>query len=193
MCSLPSVRPYKTSRKPKTQLREVLYNILPELGTPKKLVARVVTGRKNSPTVVLACRKRRLKWVPGAWGCNWATLSLGDINTETKGGSSPFSSQGWWKSGRLVRQLDIISRRGHSNLNGWGTVTWKATGNHRIIFFPRMCSSLHCMTFPESKSSPIRISGEDYFEGPIIQTGERIVECWNMECQDPMSMWTIWL
>jgi hypothetical protein len=24
----------------------------------------------------------RLKWVPGAWGYNWATLPLGDINTE---------------------------------------------------------------------------------------------------------------
>jgi hypothetical protein len=29
-----------------------------------------------------ACRKRRLKWVSGAWGYNWATLPLGDINTE---------------------------------------------------------------------------------------------------------------
>jgi hypothetical protein len=25
-------------------------------------------GNKNSPTVTHACRKRRLKWVPGAWG-----------------------------------------------------------------------------------------------------------------------------
>jgi len=25
-------------------------------------------GEKNSPTVTHACRKRRLKWVPGAWG-----------------------------------------------------------------------------------------------------------------------------
>jgi hypothetical protein len=61
----------------------------------------VVTGRKNSPTVTHACRKRRLKWVPGAWGYNWATLSLGDINTETKGGSSPLvvkvgGKQGDW-------------------------------------------------------------------------------------------------
>jgi hypothetical protein len=31
-------------------------------------VPRVVTGNKNSPTVTHACRKRRLKWVPGARG-----------------------------------------------------------------------------------------------------------------------------
>jgi hypothetical protein len=37
---------------------------------------------KNSPTVAHACRKRRLKWVPSAWGYNWATLSPEDINTE---------------------------------------------------------------------------------------------------------------
>jgi hypothetical protein len=30
-----------------------------------------------------ACRKRRLKWVLGAWGYNWATRSPGDINMET--------------------------------------------------------------------------------------------------------------
>jgi hypothetical protein len=39
----------------------------------------VVTGEKNSPTVAHACRKRRLKWVLGAWGYNWATQSPGDI------------------------------------------------------------------------------------------------------------------
>jgi hypothetical protein len=39
-------------------------------------------GNKNSPTVTHACRKRRLKWVPGAWGYNWATLPMEDINTE---------------------------------------------------------------------------------------------------------------
>jgi hypothetical protein len=43
---------------------------------------RVVTGEKNSPTVAHACRKRRLKWVLGSWGYNWATQSPGDINTE---------------------------------------------------------------------------------------------------------------
>jgi hypothetical protein len=32
-------------------------------------------GLKNSPTVTHACRKRRLKWVPSAWGYSWATLS----------------------------------------------------------------------------------------------------------------------
>jgi hypothetical protein len=29
----------------------------------------VVTGEKNSPTVAHVCRKRRLKWVLGSWGC----------------------------------------------------------------------------------------------------------------------------
>jgi hypothetical protein len=40
-------------------------------------------GLKNSPTVTHACRKRRLKWVPSAWGHSWVTLSPGVINTET--------------------------------------------------------------------------------------------------------------
>jgi hypothetical protein len=40
-------------------------------------------GLYNSPTVTHACRKRRLKWVPSAWGYSWATLSPGVINTET--------------------------------------------------------------------------------------------------------------
>jgi hypothetical protein len=47
------------------------------------IIPRVVTGEKNSPTVAHACRKRRLKWVLGAWGYNWATHSPGDINIET--------------------------------------------------------------------------------------------------------------
>jgi hypothetical protein len=38
---------------------------------------------KKSPTVTHACCKRRLKWVPSAWGYSWVTLSLGVINTET--------------------------------------------------------------------------------------------------------------
>jgi hypothetical protein len=38
-------------------------------------VLRVMIGEKNSPTVAHACRKRRLKWVVGAWGYNWATQS----------------------------------------------------------------------------------------------------------------------
>jgi hypothetical protein len=47
-------------------------------------VPRVVTGEKNSPTVAHACRKRRLKWVLGAWEYyNWATQSPGEINMET--------------------------------------------------------------------------------------------------------------
>jgi hypothetical protein len=37
----------------------------------------------NSPTVAHACRKRRLKWVLGAWGYNWATQSPGGVNMET--------------------------------------------------------------------------------------------------------------
>jgi hypothetical protein len=40
------------------------------------------SGLKNSPTVTHACHKRRLKWVPSAWGYSWATLSPGVINTE---------------------------------------------------------------------------------------------------------------
>jgi hypothetical protein len=44
----------------------------------------MVTGDKNSPTVVHACRKRRLKRVLGAWGYNWATQSPGDTNMETQ-------------------------------------------------------------------------------------------------------------
>jgi hypothetical protein len=44
----------------------------------------VVTGEKKSPTVAHACRKRRIKWVLGAWGYyNWATQSPWDINMET--------------------------------------------------------------------------------------------------------------
>jgi len=43
----------------------------------------MVTGEKNSPTVTYTRRKRRLKWVLGAWGYNWATQSPGDINMET--------------------------------------------------------------------------------------------------------------
>jgi hypothetical protein len=43
----------------------------------------MVTGEKNSPTVAHSCCKRRLKWVLGAWGYNWATQSPGDINMET--------------------------------------------------------------------------------------------------------------
>jgi hypothetical protein len=39
-------------------------------------------GLNNSPTVTHARRKRRLKWLPSAWGYSWATLSPGVINTE---------------------------------------------------------------------------------------------------------------
>jgi hypothetical protein len=44
---------------------------------------RVVTREKNSPTATHACRKRRIKWVLGVWGYNWATQSPCDINMET--------------------------------------------------------------------------------------------------------------
>jgi hypothetical protein len=44
---------------------------------------RLSESYRNSPTVAHACRKRRLKWVLGAWGYNWATQSPGDINMET--------------------------------------------------------------------------------------------------------------
>jgi hypothetical protein len=37
---------------------------------------------KNNPTVTHVCRKRRLKWVPSAWGYSWATLYPRVINTE---------------------------------------------------------------------------------------------------------------
>jgi hypothetical protein len=39
-------------------------------------------GLKNSATVTHACHKRRLKWIPSAWGYSWATLAPGVINTE---------------------------------------------------------------------------------------------------------------
>jgi hypothetical protein len=45
-------------------------------------VPHAVTREKNSPTVAHAYHKRRLKWVLGAWGYNWATQSPGDINME---------------------------------------------------------------------------------------------------------------
>jgi hypothetical protein len=41
---------------------------------------RVVT---TITTISHACRKRRLKWVPGTWAYNWAFQSPGDINMET--------------------------------------------------------------------------------------------------------------
>jgi hypothetical protein len=52
----------------------------------------VVTGEKNSPTVAHECRKRRLKWVLGAWG--YATQSSGDINMETWSSRLEVGAQG---------------------------------------------------------------------------------------------------
>jgi hypothetical protein len=43
-----------------------------------------IQKRTGKPTVTHACRNRRLICVPGAWGYNWATLPLGDINTEAR-------------------------------------------------------------------------------------------------------------
>jgi hypothetical protein len=37
---------------------------------------------KNGPNAAHACRKRRLLWVPSAWGYSWVTLSPGVTNTE---------------------------------------------------------------------------------------------------------------
>jgi hypothetical protein len=39
-------------------------------------------GLKNSPTITHVCYKRRMKWVPSAWGNGWATLSPEVTNTE---------------------------------------------------------------------------------------------------------------
>jgi hypothetical protein len=50
-------------------------------------------GLKNSPTVTHACRNKRLKWLPSAWGYSWATLSQGIINTEAR--SSRFGVGRW--------------------------------------------------------------------------------------------------
>jgi hypothetical protein len=40
------------------------------------------TGLKYHVSEFNVCRKRRLKWVLGAWGYKWATQSPGDINME---------------------------------------------------------------------------------------------------------------
>jgi hypothetical protein len=40
-------------------------------------ISRVVVGKKNSPTVAHTGRKRRPKWVPSAWGYNWAPCLWG--------------------------------------------------------------------------------------------------------------------
>jgi hypothetical protein len=42
----------------------------------------VVAAIKEQSHCNPSCRKRRLKWVPSAWGYSWATLSPGVINTE---------------------------------------------------------------------------------------------------------------
>jgi hypothetical protein len=58
-------------------------NILPNMAYSTYNMLQDIKMNGNGPTVVHACRKRRLKWVPGAWGYNWATQSPGDINMET--------------------------------------------------------------------------------------------------------------
>ena len=50
---------------------------------------RVVTREVNSPTVADAGRKRRIKWVPGAWGYNWDRPTPGGYKYD---GSDP---PGW--------------------------------------------------------------------------------------------------
>jgi hypothetical protein len=51
-------------------------------GGVDKPVLRVVTGDNKSHSVAYACRKRRLKWVPSAWGYSWVNLSPGVTNTK---------------------------------------------------------------------------------------------------------------
>jgi hypothetical protein len=46
-------------------------------------VRRIQQLNKGLPLPPVACRKRRLKWVLGAWGYNWATQSPGDINMKS--------------------------------------------------------------------------------------------------------------
>jgi hypothetical protein len=59
-----------------------IFNVLRFLRLKTKQVSVWRQENKNSATAAHACRKRRLKWVPSAWGYNWAILSPGDINTE---------------------------------------------------------------------------------------------------------------
>jgi hypothetical protein len=61
-----------------TNFKYIIYYANNDLRFP-----RVVTREKNSPTEAHARRKRRLKWVLGAWEYNWATQSPRDINMET--------------------------------------------------------------------------------------------------------------
>jgi hypothetical protein len=70
----------------------MLYNLYYSIISDK--VPRVLTGEKNSSTVAHACRKRRLKWVLGAWGYNWVTQSPGDINMETLSSRLGVGAQG---------------------------------------------------------------------------------------------------
>jgi hypothetical protein len=56
-------------------------------------------GLKNGPSVTHGCRKRRLKWVPSAWGYSWATLSPEVINTEAR---SSRLGVGRWTNNSLV-------------------------------------------------------------------------------------------
>jgi hypothetical protein len=62
--------------------KQVVWNILNYNSTCVLCdISRVVAGIKQY-TVTNACRKRRLKLVPSAWGYSWSTLSPGVINTE---------------------------------------------------------------------------------------------------------------
>jgi hypothetical protein len=57
----------------------------------------VVTGEKNSPTVAHACRKRRLKWVLGAWG-----LDVG-LTTPPRKKSAVRKPKMWPRTVRSIR------------------------------------------------------------------------------------------
>jgi hypothetical protein len=69
-------------------------------------------GLKNSPTVTHACRKRRLKWVPSAWGYSWATLSPGVINTEAW--SSRFGVGCWTNNPALNKSYCYTTTKGEA-------------------------------------------------------------------------------
>jgi hypothetical protein len=62
----------------------------------------------NSPNVAHACRKRRLKCVPGVSGYNWATLPPGDIN---RGQVLQIGGWAWgWQSHPIKKLLGNLRR-----------------------------------------------------------------------------------
>jgi hypothetical protein len=121
MASQP-IRPgLETSPPWKPQIPHVLISPSSSWGIPnaRKMLLQTVTH---------ACRKRRLKWVPIAWGYNWATLPLEDINTQRPGPPRWGLGVGLTKlpcKKRLLRNLQEIQlsngrrlwRRPRSNLS----------------------------------------------------------------------------